>query len=141
MVEAKRAETVPPHVGRLMRKWRKVAGRTLEQVANEIGCSKGHLSSAENGKGNLSLPLFLAYCEAIKTPVSRVCEDRILPKHRDVDRLAGELVTSHGTGDLEWLAALSREDFQAAMEGARDAVDLHHLRASRRRKSRRHDAS
>lgn len=117
-------------VGRRMRKWRKAAGMSQEQVATKIGTVKGNISMAEAGKQNLSLPLFLAFCRAIDAPASKVLEERLLAKNRDVDRLAGEIVEHKGGArDLEWLARLSAVEYKAAIRAARDRVDLERLRA------------
>jgi len=133
---SKKTQNVPEHVGRQMRKWRLVAGKTQQQVADEIGCSKAHISGAENGTGNLSLPLFLAFCEAIEAPVSKVLEERLLSKHKDVDRLAAALVDTIGAQELRWLAQLDKTEARRAIHGAHDAVDLARLRS--KRGSRKH---
>jgi len=130
---SKKTENVPEHVGRQMRKWRKVKGMTLLQVAEKIGCTKGHLSAAENGKGNLSLPLFLAYCETIGAPSSKVLEERLLAKHRDVDRLTADLVQSVGSRELLWLTSLERTEYKLAMERAHEAVEYHRAQVRSRR--------
>jgi len=119
---AKRTENVPLHVGDHMRKWRNAKGMSLEQVAEKIGCTKGHLSGAETGKGNLSLPLFLEFCKAIEAPASRVLEDPILQKQRDVDRLAGDIVKKAGLKNLRWLAELEKADLRLGLQRAKEAV-------------------
>lgn len=118
-----------------MRKWRKAAGLTQLQVADKIGTVKSNISMAENGEQNLSLPLFLAYCQAIHTPTSKVLEERLLAKNRDVDRLAAEIVERNGARDLEWLSGLSKSEYRSAMRAARDRVELERLRAMPREKS------
>lgn len=130
--QSKKTERVPEHVGKLMRKWRMVAGMSLETVGDAIGCSKGHLSAVENGKGNLSLPLFLAFCEKVGAPASKVLEHRLLSKHRDVDRLAAEIVSVGGARELEWLASLDKAEFRMAIHAARDRVELERLRSQHR---------
>lgn len=134
---SKRTDDIPEHVGRLMKKWRNAAEMSQEQVAEIIGTTKGNISAAENGKGNLSLPLFLAFCQAIKAPVSKVLEERLLAKNQDVDRLAAEIVGHGGRRDLEWLAALSKAEYRAAIQAARDRVDLDRLRSHPREEETR----
>lgn len=126
-------ERVPAHVGRLMRKWRNAAGMSLAQVGELIGVEKGFLSEVENGKKNLSLPRFLAFCRAIKTPASKVLEERLLARNRDVDRLAADIVEHKGgPKDLEWLADLSKAEYRIALQAARDRVDLERMRSNQR---------
>ena len=81
--DPKSAKRIAKQVGEQMRRWRLNAGMTMEQVADKMEVSKGHISRAENAKGNLSLPMFLLYCEAIQTPVSRVLESKFLKRDRD----------------------------------------------------------
>ncbi len=127
--KSKKTQNVPKHVGRQMRKWRQVAELTQQEVADAIGCSKGHISGAESGTGNFSLPLFLAFCEAIDAPVSKVLEERLLAKHKDVDRLAAALVDTIGAAEIRWLAELGKAEAKAAIHGAHDTVDLGRLRS------------
>lgn len=127
-VRAKRTERIPPNVGARMRAWREAAGLSLEAVADKIGTGKGHLSDAETGKGNLSLPLFIEFCDAIKTPSSRILGDRMLPKNRDFERTARELRDTLGNNAINWLAELSKEEARFAVARAREAVDLYRLR-------------
>ena len=122
--KSNKTDRVPENVGRLMRKWRQIAGLSLDQVATKIGCTKGHLSGCENGNGNLSLPLFLDFCRAIDAPASKVLGDGMLAKHRNVDRLAAEIAKNQGAADLAWLSKLTRAEYKAAMIEARERVFL-----------------
>ena len=77
-IKPKRADVVPANIGTKMRKWRGVAGMSQLEVGEKIGCTKGHISGAENGNGNFSLPLFLKFCRAIGTPASKLLGDGML---------------------------------------------------------------
>lgn len=122
-----------------MRKWRQAAGKTMAEVGEDIGVTKGHLSQVENGKANLSLPMFLDYCRSIDTPASRVLGDKLLPKDRDIDRLIRALVKSAGLKSVRWLAELEREDLLLALERGREAVEArrYRQRTSRSESSRK----
>lgn len=123
-----RTTKVPSWLGSSMRRWRKHSKKTIEQVADEIGTHKGHLSEVENGKGNLSVPLFILYCKAIGTPASKILRDGVLPKDRDVERLAHEVSERHTLKPLQWFSTLSKEEGRIALKAAADAVDLERLR-------------
>lgn len=129
---SKSTENIPEHVGRLMRKWRLAAGRSQQEVADEIGCSKSHISQAETGRGNMSLPVFLAFCQAIETPASKVLEERLLARHRDADRLAADLIEKAGLAELAWLADLPRDEVRLALARAHEAVEFAQARKGRR---------
>ena len=135
-LRAKRTERIPANVGERMRTWRKASGKSLEAVADEMGTGKGHLSDAETGKGNLSLPLFIRFCDAIETPSSRILGDRMLPKNRDFERTARELRDALGNQAINWLAELSREEAKLALARAREAIELYRLRHPHRKPKR-----
>ncbi len=40
-----------------MREWRRLNGKTLQDVANDVGCTQPHLSEIENWKNEPSLDL------------------------------------------------------------------------------------
>jgi hypothetical protein len=101
-----------------------------------MGTGKGHLSDAETGKGNLSLPMFIRFCDAIETPSSRILGDRMLPKNRDFERTARELRDALGNQTINWLAELSREEVKLAIARAREAVELYRLRHPNRKQRR-----
>ncbi len=118
----KRARRVPKRVGISMRKWREASGLSLEQVGTLIGKTKGHLSGVETGKGNMSLPVFIDFCNAVGVPACRVLEDSILAKHEDVDRLTADLVHKAGLEKIQWLAELDKPTLNLALTRADEAV-------------------
>lgn len=120
--DSKRTTNVPDHVGYQMRVWRESAGMSLDAVAEKLHCRKGHLSQVENGKGNLSIPLFLAYCKAIGTPPNYILGDEIMKKDADFFRLAKELRDKIGLAELKWLSGLDQELVQLALERAHEAI-------------------
>lgn len=121
-IRSKGTENVPSGVGEKMRIKREDAGLTLEQVARKIKTSKGHLSNAETGQGNLGLPLFIAYCKAIDTPMSEILGDGFLAKERDFERLAYDLRKLIGTDGIAWLCSLSKQEARLALERAGEAI-------------------
>lgn len=134
--DSKKAERVPEHVGRQMRKWRLAAGMKQVEVADKMGVSKGHISSAESGKGNLSLPKFLDFCRAIGYPASKVLEDRLLAKHRDVDRLSAAIVEQIGLSELQWLAELGKDEWRGVLQRAHEHVESLRSRPRHSREAR-----
>jgi len=59
-------------LGELVKRWRKKNGYTLEDVAAEIGTSKGHLSDMERGKKPLSSRWITKIAERYGVPHSDI---------------------------------------------------------------------
>lgn len=129
---AKKAEHVPGHVGEQMRLWREAAGLSQEKVAAAIGCTKSHISQAENGVGNMSVPLFLKFCAAIKAPTSRIFEEWFVAKNKDVARALKEVAKRISASDIFWLAELEKAEVRLAVARAREAVEYDRRKRSER---------
>ncbi|UZF93182.1 helix-turn-helix domain-containing protein [Bosea sp. NBC_00550] len=62
-------------LGSRLKRWRKGAGLTLEQVAEKIGTSKGHLSDMERGMRPVSSRWLAKIAAAYDVPEAAILED------------------------------------------------------------------
>lgn len=53
-------------IGKLIKNARHARRLTLEQIANELGMTPGHISMVENGKREPSLKVFLKLCRLLQ---------------------------------------------------------------------------
>ena len=56
-------------LGANVRKYRKIAGLTQEELAEIIGCSNSHIGQIENGRGVPSLDMMVKIANALGVPV------------------------------------------------------------------------
>lgn len=131
--ESKKTDNVPAHVGPAIKKWREARDLTQEQLAENLGKKKGHISSIENGHGNLSLPIFMKLCKVLDVPASRLLEEPLRKGHRELDETVTALLERLGLPEMRWLASLSKADAREAMDRAHERVAF--LESQRKRKS------
>ncbi len=84
--------------GAIIRAHRKRAGLTIVQLANLVGVTHGHISLAERGKVNLSVPTLFEVAIHCKIPIRELfdCYARAKAMHREqiketlLDELSGQ---------------------------------------------------
>lgn len=112
----------PPDLGERMRMWMENAGKQAEDVHKATGVAKSHISNVLNGNKAPALGFFLVFCKAIDTPPGTVLGSDVLQRDLDFVRLAHRVRQSIGLEGLNWLASLSEELANLAMERGREAV-------------------
>ncbi len=63
-----------PHLGRRLREARRAQRKTLAQVAEQSGLTKGFVSKLENGQASASVASLVRLCEALGVPVGALFE-------------------------------------------------------------------
>lgn len=114
-------------LGRALRRLRKNAGLTLDEVAARVPMSKSYLSQFELGAKNPTITVLLGVLGAYGIELG----DHLAGDQDELARAFQRMRALLGDDAILWAGSLDREELKASYDGARDAVDL--LRLRRRR--------
>lgn len=80
-------------IGQRIRKFRKLAGLSQEQLAEQAGISVTHMSHIETGNTKLSLSVFAAISQALNVQADYLLFDFSLDNHISSDEVCDILAT------------------------------------------------
>lgn len=78
-------------IGQKIRKYRKAAGFSQEQLAEKIGVSVTHMSHIETGNTKLSLPVFVSIAESLEVQTDDLLSEGLSDRQTSLSELANIL--------------------------------------------------